>query len=54
VAAAQPAWPVAELGDILRALERARFARLGADDLVELVDRADVTLAGLTTEEDGK
>lgn len=53
VAAAQPAWPVVELGDILRALERARFARLGADDLVELVDRADVALAGLTTEEDG-
>jgi hypothetical protein len=47
VAAARPTWPVAELADILRALERARFAPLGADDLVELVDRADVVLAEL-------
>ncbi|MDH4045013.1 MAG: hypothetical protein OEW06_11185 [Gemmatimonadota bacterium] len=51
VAAAQPAWPVAELADILRALERARFAPIGADDLVELVDRADVALAALQSGE---
>jgi len=42
LAAARPAWPVDELADVLRALERARFAPLGADDLAELVDRADV------------
>jgi len=42
IATARPAWPVDELADVLRALERARFAPLGADDLAELVDRADV------------
>jgi hypothetical protein len=47
VAAARPQWPVDELADILRALERARFAPLGADDLAELVDRADVARARL-------
>jgi len=45
--AARPAWPVDELADILRALERARFAPLGADDLAELVDRADVVAGRL-------
>lgn len=47
VAAARPGWPVDEIADILRALERARFAPLGADDLAELVDRADVARARL-------
>jgi hypothetical protein len=47
VAAARPDWPVDEVADILRALERARFAPLGADDLAELVDRADVAGARL-------
>lgn len=44
VADAAPSPALAELADVLRALERARFAPLGADDLVELVDRADVAL----------
>jgi hypothetical protein len=47
VGAAQPDWPVAELTDVLRALERARFAPLAADDLAELVDRTDVLLGRL-------
>jgi hypothetical protein len=38
---------VGELADVLRALERARFAPLGADDLAELVDRADVVASRL-------
>lgn len=42
VRTARPAWPTTDLTDILRALERARFAPLGADDLAELIDRADV------------
>jgi len=32
---------------VLRALERARFAPLAADDLAELVDRTDVLLGRL-------
>lgn len=47
VAAASPSPVVAELTDVLAALERARFAPLGADDLVELVDRTDVALGRL-------
>jgi len=47
VAAAQPDWPVTELADVMRALERARFAPLVGEDLVELVDRADVVLGRL-------
>jgi hypothetical protein len=47
-AAARPDWPVRELTDVLTALERARFAPLAADDLTELVDRADVLLERLT------
>jgi hypothetical protein len=53
VAAARPAWPVDELADVVRALERARFAPLGADDLAELVDRADVARARLTPPDGG-
>ena len=47
VAAARPDWPVTELADTLRALERARFAPLAGDDLAELVDRTDVLLGRL-------
>jgi hypothetical protein len=47
VGATLPDWPVAELADVLRALERARFAPLAADDLAELVDRTDVLLGQL-------
>jgi hypothetical protein len=47
VTTARPTWPVGELADVLRALERARFAPLGADDLAELVDRADVVASRL-------
>jgi len=47
VAAAQPDWPVTELADVMRALERARFAPLVGEDLVELVERADVVLGRL-------
>jgi len=53
VAAARPAWPVDELADVLRALERARFAPLGADDLAELVDRADVVRGRLAPPAEG-
>jgi len=45
--AARPTWPVDELADVVRALERARFAPLGADDLAELVDRAEVVAGQL-------
>jgi hypothetical protein len=45
-----PGATLTELTDVLRALERARFAPLGADDLVELVDRADVALARFAAE----
>jgi hypothetical protein len=44
---------VDELADVLRALERARFAPLGADDLAELVDRADVVAGRLAPPADG-
>jgi hypothetical protein len=44
IGAARPDWPLRELADVLTALERARFAPLGGDDLTELVDRADVLL----------
>lgn len=47
-AAARPEWPIRELTDVLTALERARFAPLAADDLTELVDRADVLLERLS------
>lgn len=47
VAAARPDWPVTELTDTVRALERARFAPLAGDDLAELVDRTDVLLGRL-------
>jgi hypothetical protein len=47
-AAARPDWPMRELADVLTALERARFAPLAADDLTELVDRADVLIERLT------
>jgi hypothetical protein len=47
VAAAHPDWPVDELADTLRALERARFAPLAGHDLAELVDRTDVLLGRL-------
>jgi len=47
VTQAHPEWPVGELADVMRALERARFAPLAADDLVELVDRTDVVLGRL-------
>lgn len=53
VAAARPDWPVDEVADVLRALERARFAPLGADDLAELVDRADVAGARLVPGAEG-
>jgi hypothetical protein len=48
VAAARPGWPMRELTDVLTALERARFAPLAADDLTELVDRADQLLERLS------
>jgi hypothetical protein len=51
VGAAQPGWPVAELADTLRALERARFAPLAGHDLAELVDRTDVLFARVTAAE---
>jgi hypothetical protein len=47
-AAARPDWSMRELTDVLTALERARFAPLAADDLTELVDRADVLLERLS------
>ena len=53
VTTARPTWPVDELADVLRALERARFAPLGADDLAELVDRADVVAGRLAPPADG-
>jgi hypothetical protein len=46
-AAARADWPIRELTDLLTALERARFAPLAADDLTELVDRADLLLERL-------
>jgi len=49
VGAARPDWPVEDLADLLRALERARFAPLAADDLAELVDRTDVLLGRLAS-----
>jgi hypothetical protein len=39
-----------ELGELLAALERARFAPLAADDLAELIDRADVLIERLEAE----
>lgn len=45
--AARPDWPMRELGELLAALERARFAPLAADDLAELIDRADVLVERL-------
>lgn len=36
-----PEWPLRETGDVLRALERARFAPAVPSDVVELVERAD-------------
>jgi hypothetical protein len=46
--AGRPEWPLRELTDILTALERARFAPLAADDLTELVDRAEQVAERLT------
>jgi hypothetical protein len=36
-----PEWPLRETGDLLRALERARFAPAVPSDVVELVEQAD-------------
>jgi hypothetical protein len=36
-----PEWPLRETGDLLRALERARFAPAVPTDVVELVEQAD-------------
>jgi hypothetical protein len=52
VTEARPSWPVDELADVMRALERARFAPLAGDDLVELVDRTDVVLGRLGAPEE--
>jgi hypothetical protein len=52
VAESRPDWPEREWLDILAALERARFAPLGADDLAELVDRVDQAVARLAAEAD--
>lgn len=41
----RPEWPVRELGDVLHALERARFAPAVSDDVLALGERADA-LAG--------
>ncbi len=42
IAAHQPQWPVGELGDVMRALERASFAPAIPSDVIALADEADV------------
>ena len=43
----QPDWPLRDLGDLLRELDRARFAPLAPADAGELVDRAETMLVRL-------
>jgi hypothetical protein len=41
LAEARPPWPVRELGECVRALERARFAAAAPADVLEVVDRVE-------------
>jgi hypothetical protein len=43
----QPDWPLRDLGDTLRGLERARFASTIPSDVALLVDQVDTLLGGL-------
>ncbi|HEX9729478.1 MAG TPA: hypothetical protein VGA37_13305 [Gemmatimonadales bacterium] len=50
VADARPEWPLRELEEVLRALERARFAPLVPDDAVALTERVDRWIVQLAEE----
>ncbi len=45
-----PEWPLAEIEDLLRALDRSRFAPLGPSDAAELADRMEELLPRLRAE----